>query len=187
MQHRLAGAPEPRRIGTEYGPEHHKTASGPLGLITMPTRWDHGVPLLLTEPDGNGSTPALPQGGLRTGRPVGGLVCACCLRVYLLLEGFPRGKRGDLFGGNGDGVACPRVASCACLTLTEPETAKASQVHPLLRLQRSHNSRQEPGDHGFRLVFRQWHGGGDLSNEICLRHPFLSFVEAGKPPAPGQG
>jgi len=32
-----------------------------------------------------------------------------------LLEGFPWRKRGDLFGGNLDGVACARVASRACL------------------------------------------------------------------------
>src|SRR6266853_1917745 len=151
MQDRPAGAPEPRYISTRDGPEHHKMESGPLWLITIPTRWRHEAPLLLTVADGNRGTPALPQGGLPAGRPVGGLVCPGCVRVYLLLEGFPRGKRGDLFGGNWDRVACPRVASCACLTLTEPETAKAPQVHPLLRLHCRHNGLQESGDHLLRL------------------------------------
>ena len=104
------------------------------------------------------------------GRPIGGPVSLCGGRLDALLEGFACGKRRDLFGGNRDRVTSAWVASCACLTLTEPETAKAPQVHPLLRLQRCHDGLQEPGDHGFRLVFRQLHGGGDLINEICLRH-----------------
>jgi hypothetical protein len=91
------------------------------------------------------------------------------------LEGFPWGKRGDLFGGNRDRVARTRVASCPSLALAEPEAAKAPQVYPLLRLHRRHNGFQELGDHLFRLVLRQLHGGGDLINEICLRHTSLSF------------
>src|ERR671924_529714 len=83
------------------------------------------APLRLTADDGHSGVCALPQGRLLTGRPVGGTVCPCCLRLYLLLEGFPWGKRGDLFRGNRDRVACAWVASCAGLALTEPKTAKA--------------------------------------------------------------
>src|SRR5262249_55976974 len=75
-----------------------------------------------------------------------------------------------------DRVTSPRVASCAGLTLTEPETTKAPQVYPLLRLQRRHDGLQESGDHLFCLVLRQLHSGGDLINEICLRHTSLLWM-----------
>jgi len=91
-----------------------------------------------------------------------------------LVEGFPRGKRWDLFGRNLDGVPRARVASRPSLAVTELEAAKASHVHPLPRLQRRHNGLQELGDYGFRLVLGHLHGGRDLIDELCLGHTSLS-------------
>src|SRR5262249_47952261 len=124
-------------IGTEHFPDHYEAQYGHIRLITVRTRLvAMRAPLLLTADDGRGGVHPLPQGGLLTGRTVGGPVCACGGRMYQLLEGFPWGKRGDLFRRNQDRVARAWVASCPGLTLTEPETAKAPQVYPLLRLHR---------------------------------------------------
>src|SRR5215472_5135076 len=100
------------RSGTEDISNHHEMQAGPLRLITMqPGLVDTRAPLLPTAADGHRGVRCLPQGRLLTGRPVGGTVYSCGDRVDQLLEGFPWGKRGDLFRRNRDRGARARVAS----------------------------------------------------------------------------
>src|SRR5215831_13576749 len=74
-------------------------------------RYPSRSPLLPTAADRHGGTRALPQGGLPTRRPIVGLVGLGGVGLDALLEGFPGGKRRDLFGGNLHRVPCARVAS----------------------------------------------------------------------------